>query len=134
MESNKIANVIQKTQMTYREKCTSSIELSIVTQQSTPVSVTLQPVSENAAMSITTPFQPVHYYFFQKQSSENSFAHARVFGSGPFHGFIMMFLVTVCCVSFTRGRMQNFAWRTSGIKMIILLHHDSRTGNMLWKS
>ena len=86
MENNKIANVIQKTQMTCREKCTSSIELSIVTQQSTPVSVTLQPVlvpvSENAAMSIITPFQPVHYYFFQKQSSENSSAHARVFGSG----------------------------------------------------
>ena len=138
-----MANLIQKTQMTRPEECTSSIELSIVTQQSTSrcqnlTSATTTPspaasviLQENAAISITTPFQPIHCDF-PKTRFGKQFLSCQGVWFRNFHGFIMMFLETVCCVTFACGRMQNFVWRAAEIKRILLLHQDSRTGNILW--
>eukprot|EP00112_Aurelia_sp_Birch-Aquarium-sp1_P002970 Seg13317.1 transcript_id=Seg13317.1/GoldUCD/mRNA.D3Y31 product="hypothetical protein" protein_id=Seg13317.1/GoldUCD/D3Y31 len=73
-ENDKTA-AIQPIQLPRPDQCTPSIELSIVSSQSTPTcqnvaltttthspaaSVTLQ---DNATISIVTPFQPVHYDF-----------------------------------------------------------------------
>lgn len=70
-----MANIIQETQLTRSEQCTQSIESSIVdsrspltcqnvtfttTTHSPATSVTLQ---DSTAISITSPFQPVHYDF-----------------------------------------------------------------------